>query len=908
VGDREPQAITVPTVSITPISAADHGSLAALFRAVAAAPAIGPGVRLQPGDLLDDEYQIERELGAGGMGVVYLARDRTLDRPVAIKLHRRQPGDDLERYLAEAMALARIGHPGVVAVFRAGVCRGQVYMAMEHVAGGNLREWLAARPRSTREIVDAFVQAGRGLAAAHAAGLVHCDFKPDNVLVGDDGRVRVGDFGLARATAAQPPGDASADAGEPVIVAGTPLYMAPEQHRGEEVGPATDQFAFCAALWEALCGEPPFRGGSVAAIARAATAGPPQPPPALPRRLRGLIARGLAPRAADRFPDMDALLARLAATQRRRRWPWLLAAAAALALAAALIVPRLHAAAPAEAADPCATAADAIDQVWNPGQRAAIERALRDPARPWTTPQWQAIDSQLDTYAADWRRRRVAACRGAATEGPERAAARAVCLDDQRDSLRAAAAVIAQARAEQLAVVDHAIEGLQPPSWCEGDRMLSLPLGAVTSDPAVTTLRAHLRDARALVWAGRLDAAGQMLDDVAHGGGGRLPALAAQFEMLRGVIAMARQQPEAERHLRAAYVAARRSQDVVAAVDAAAGMSRWLADISGRPADAELWADLSLSEAEGAHDQAMLVTGLDAMALVRELQGRFGEALALRRRQLDAALHLYGERDLRSIDALNSLAAVQDGMGDPAAAIPNYERALAAQDALLGPEHPAAAMIDANLGLARSSLGEHARAVELLRRAVALGERDDADGLDTAYSRLNLGVALDAQGDRAGAIASLRRAQPVIEKQLGADHPDVALVLQALGNALAVTGDLAGAEQALGRALAITSKALGAGHPNTALAKANLADVIARRGRIGQGRALAAEAVAALAGGDARTELIHALTVQGRIELRAGRRRDALVPLRRALELAGAVQRDPEIAAGIRSLLAEAGE
>ncbi|HTM20862.1 MAG TPA: serine/threonine-protein kinase, partial [Kofleriaceae bacterium] len=349
MGDREPQAITVPTVSITPISAADHGSLAALFRAVAAAPAIGPGVRLQPGDLLDDEYQIERELGAGGMGVVYLARDRTLDRPVAIKLHRRQPGDDLERYLAEAMALARIGHPGVVAVFRAGVCRGQVYMAMEHVAGGNLREWLAARPRSTREIVDAFVQAGRGLAAAHAAGLVHCDFKPDNVLVGDDGRVRVGDFGLARATAAQPPGDASADAGEPVIVAGTPLYMAPEQHRGEEVGPATDQFAFCAALWEALCGEPPFRGGSVAAIARAASAGPPPPPAALPRRLRGLIARGLAPRAADRFPDMDALLARLAATQRRRRWPWLLAAAAGLALAAVLIVPRLRAPASAEA-------------------------------------------------------------------------------------------------------------------------------------------------------------------------------------------------------------------------------------------------------------------------------------------------------------------------------------------------------------------------------------------------------------------------------------------------------------------------------------------------------------------------------------------------------------------------------
>ncbi len=322
-------------------------------RGPAAAPASpAPGARI-------GRYVVLREIGAGGMGAVYAARDPELDREVAVKLI--PPGGGApERLLREARTLARVSHPNVVTVHDAGRHGDGVFLAMELVPGGTLEEWLEAAPRGRREVLDAFLQAARGLAAAHHAGVVHRDFKPGNVLRGTGGELRVADFGLARAGAGAA-GDPEA-AGEPgpsggawpvallgaerrstAAAMGTPSYMAPEQHRGEAVGPWTDQFAFAVALWAALAGEHPFEGGSPAATRANAVAGELRSAPPstrLPRRLRAALARGLARQPAERWGSMAELIAALERGRRSRgRAAAAGAALAALAVAAAAILP-----------------------------------------------------------------------------------------------------------------------------------------------------------------------------------------------------------------------------------------------------------------------------------------------------------------------------------------------------------------------------------------------------------------------------------------------------------------------------------------------------------------------------------------------------------------------------------------
>jgi serine/threonine-protein kinase len=242
-------------------------------------------------------FEIVRVIGAGGMGVVYEARDAVLDRTVALKLMRPDLVD-AHALLAEAQAMAKLQHGNVAIVHEAGELDGHSFVCMEYVAGPTLRGWLRER-RTLDEILDAFVAAGRGLAYVHAAGMVHFDFKPDNVLIGRGGRVVVSDFGLARA------------AGHRGLVIGTPAYMAPEQRRGERSDARADQYAFCIALREAV--------GTRA-----------------PRWLARVIARGLAERARDRHASMDALLAAIVSARQRRRH-WRRAAVLAVTAVAALV-------------------------------------------------------------------------------------------------------------------------------------------------------------------------------------------------------------------------------------------------------------------------------------------------------------------------------------------------------------------------------------------------------------------------------------------------------------------------------------------------------------------------------------------------------------------------------------------
>jgi eukaryotic-like serine/threonine-protein kinase len=321
----------------------DTGAPTLLGTGASAQPRELEGPALRPGEVLG-RYVISGGLGAGGMGVVYAAEDPRLGRRVALKLLRSAradaAGERQARLEREAQAMARLSHPNVLPVFDMGVEGGQVFLAMELVEGSNLAEWLRQRERPWREVLGLFLEAGRGLAAAHRAGLVHRDFKPANVLVGTDGRPRVTDFGLVRVDAAWEEAGAALAAGDSErtltragSVPGTPAYMSPEQLAGHPVDARGDQFSFCVALYEALNGVRPFAADAPAEsrwrLRRSERS------PRLPGRVRAALARGLALEPAERFASMEALLDALAtAPASHGRW-WAVGLAVGLTLAGA---------------------------------------------------------------------------------------------------------------------------------------------------------------------------------------------------------------------------------------------------------------------------------------------------------------------------------------------------------------------------------------------------------------------------------------------------------------------------------------------------------------------------------------------------------------------------------------------
>ncbi|HTM22866.1 MAG TPA: serine/threonine-protein kinase [Kofleriaceae bacterium] len=394
-------------------------------------------------------FVIEGELGRGGMGLVLAAHDPVLDRRVAVKLLSTSAQGSSsegrpERLLREAQALARLTHPNVVTVYDAGLAGDQVFIAMELMEGGTLREWMkTARP--WRQVVALFVGAGRGLAAAHAAGLVHRDFKPANVFIDASGRARVGDFGLVgRADAAGPASvrpevdsPLHADITETGMALGTPAYMAPEQRAASQVDARADQYAFCVSLHEALTGARPRDGDGHRA---------------LPARVRPIVERGLAEDPDDRHPSMDALLAELERLLRGRRLLWLGLGAAAVATATAAVSFALASGGgagpdPHEVAEAgCAADPALLAGVWDDARRDQVGRTFAATGLAYAPTTAGRVRTLLDDYAARWLAARTEACRATHVtheQSGDMLDLRMQCLDRRRDQLRALTVTLA---------------------------------------------------------------------------------------------------------------------------------------------------------------------------------------------------------------------------------------------------------------------------------------------------------------------------------------------------------------------------------------------------------------------------------------------------------------------------------
>ena len=416
---------------------------------------------LAAGEMLG-KYRLDRVLGSGGMGIVWAAFDPDLERAVAIKVLRSGDSDATlrSRLLREARAMARLKHPNVLTVYEVGTVGSRDYIAMELVDGDSLDVWLATRP-PLGQVGEALIAAGRGLAAAHGAGLVHRDFKPHNVLRSRDGHVYVTDFGLARGQIEEGaevqqiavtalPDDLAAGSSFPRRVAdsvldspltqtgvliGTPAYMAPEQFAGRAPDARSDQFAFCVTAWEALTGARPFRGASLGELEAAAAGGVRSTAGDLAPRVRAVLARGLDPHPAARWPDLQALLEALtealaaqpppvAAAAARPRRRALIAAGVGLALVGGGV--GLFAArgggTGSGSTDACGPAEAAFGDAWSPEQRAAVMEA-----RPGEAFGSIAI---LDGVRSEWIERYRAAC--ALPAGEERRES-LICLHQARE-------------------------------------------------------------------------------------------------------------------------------------------------------------------------------------------------------------------------------------------------------------------------------------------------------------------------------------------------------------------------------------------------------------------------------------------------------------------------------------------
>ena len=802
-------------------------------------------------------YVVIGRLGEGGMGVVYTAYDPELDRRVALKLLAGTGRSDAARVrmLREAQAMARLQHPNVVTVYDVGTADDEVYVAMEQVHGVTLRRWLELARRPWPLVLEVMQGVAKGLIAAHSAGLVHRDVKPENVMIGDDGRVLVMDFGLARAqgptTEMELAGALTATSSllsseltRVGAVLGTPFYMAPEGIRGAVIDARADQFSWCVTCWEALYGERPFVGEDLAELQRNILSGKLRGPPAgskVPGGVRRALLRGLDIDPDRRHASMAALLTALAATMRRRRWrvAGYVAGALSLAVAAGFGWQRVEAAA---ASERCVAAGAAIASTWDAGQAERLAAAFVATGRPEAAEVWARTQPWLDRYAAAWASARSELCAGSLGRAPTAQDELAgECLEDRRAGLEALVEVFARADESTLRRAVTVTSRLPAIATC-GDPEWLARAPRSPREPAAKAEAARVRTGLArvamLVHAARYEEAMREVELVTPA------AEALGFAPLR--LALQLERGELEGH-RGAYTEAEASLEAVVwaaeaegldelVVDAATGLIYTVGLSLGRPEEGARWGRFALAvrrrigtdETLGASDTYA------ALGIVTEARGEFEEAQRLKEKVLDLRLRHLGPDHPSVGNAQDMLGVVLMNRGDLQGARAAHERGLVIRLATLGPMHLEVGNSYTNLGNVHTLLRQTAVALEMQEKARAIFAAVLGPEHPTTAVALENGAVCRFQlGEYAAALADHREALAIREKALGAVHPHVAASQFGIGDVLRQQGDLEGAEAAFTRALTI-SEAQGASHPMVAVALLKQAEVWRARGELGR--------------------------------------------------------------------------
>ncbi len=746
-------------------------------------------------------YEIIGQLGRGGMGVVYAALDHELGRKVAVKLLHlpsgRDGADQRARVRHEALALARLAHPNVVAIYDVCEHGGRLALVMEHVEGDNLRIATGTSPpREWKDVLRLLLAAAKGLQAAHDAGLVHGDMKPDNILVGRDGRARVVDFGLAIDWH-----EPSSSGNDDAITQqwrrgpGTPRYMAPEQLRGEAIGPWTDQFALCVTVREALDGVHPFAGDSVEDCLGAIALGRFLPRPTsspVPLAVHRALERGLSIDPDERWPSVGALVARIERAVAPRPIPW------ALGLGVVAVV-AIGAGFAGRDADPRCIG----DEVppWARHDRAALRTAVLDTNAPGADDAWTRIDAELGEFAQSWEHTRAVAC---ASTAPVEREGTLRCLERAGRDADARAQVVSESSARTLAGALEAIATLGDPGRClESDERGAPP-------PASVALEDALARVRALVAAGRYgDALPLALDAMrtAQDGGRPLAIVETQLELGGVLEAIADYDGARERFEGAALRAEAEGLDGLAA-KAATRLTFLFANRLRDPTQARVWLRHAETACTRAGDPLELRARIAAAeGHVLEAEGDFAKARDVDARALEWMTEVYGPDHPLVATATHNLGLVVFDLGDFEEARTLYERTLDARARTLGDDHPLVGTTHGNLGAALDRLGDLEGAEREQRRAVEIAENalgTDHPQLAAAYA--NLAITVGRRGDMAAAEAFDRRALAILEARVGPDHPNVALVLANHGSRLAALGRDDEAERELQRALAIQAQ------------------------------------------------------------------------------------------------------
>lgn len=839
-----------------------------------------PPAQLPRGSLVG-RYVVLSHVGSGGMGMVYAAYDPELERTVALKLLRPGRGLDTDvqaasgRMLREARALARVSHPNIVTIHDVGRSGDQIFLAMERIHGETLRTWLRSQPRTLNEVLVCFRRAGEGLAAVHEAGIVHRDFKADNVLLARDGRVLVTDFGLARVVAAAdaielPQSAAIAlDRVDTITrsehVVGTPAYMAPEQVQGRAVDARADQFSFCAVLYEALHGERPFRGRSLedqlAAIERSIITPSANSRP-VPLWVERVLRRGLAGDPAARFPSMHALLSALsispAARWVRRLAPIALLCAATGALAAPYYLLRVRPQARCQAA-----AQLRADSVYSSRHAQAIQHAFAQTGLTYAATMTQHVTAALSSYAHAWQSAQSQACKAEHTaDAPALSALRSVCLDQRLRGLSALISRLQHADARAVERASHAVSALERSSDCLDLARLTSRIHLPSDDKTrtqVASIRAQLVEAQAELDTGAYQAGLQ------HAQSLRAPAQALGFRPLESDVLrlIGSLQKESARFDEAAdsLVAAVHKGEAGLHDDSVARASIALVDVQmrkARYAEARQWlqhAEAAIERLGG--DDALSAWLINNHGNLLHAEGSYQDALLQQQRALALRQRLYGPAHTEVAMSLNNLGATYSALGRYAEAIEHHEQSRTLHERLLGSEHPSVGNCWLNLGQARGQVGDIPGELRAYEHVLAIwGKTLPADHLHLAIVHHNLGSAYGSLGQHAAALQHFATARSIKAQKLSAHHPSVASTLLSQSVILRKLGRLHEAHSQAQAAYAIYKEAVGPRHPLSARALTEIGHCELQRGLAAQAQKTLSQALALQRAADTEPDVL----------------------------------------------------